>query len=67
MMSMDAPRHRIREVRLSKGLSQQRLAEMLGMERTDVVRLELRTLDPRISTLQRIASALGCDVGELLR
>ena len=61
-----APLHRIREVRLAKGWSQERLARALDMERTDIVRLELYTKEPRLATLIAVARALDVEFIDLL-
>lgn len=56
-------RHRfgavIREAREHAGLSQVVLAGKLGMTQSEVSRLELGGVDPRLSTLVRLAAVLG--------
>jgi transcriptional regulator with XRE-family HTH domain len=58
---------RIRSIRAEKGLSQYDLADLSGLERSTLARIELGEVDPRISTLRKIAKALGVEVGKLLK
>lgn len=46
------------ELRRSRGISQARLADVLGVKQMQVSRLERRK-DPRLSTLRRSVEALG--------
>lgn len=66
MTVADAPLHRIREVRLKKGWSQERLARAIGCDREHIVRLETRTREPRLVTLIAVANALGVSIIDLL-
>jgi transcriptional regulator with XRE-family HTH domain len=60
-------RHRVREVRLARGFSQGALAEALGLcDRTAISQLERRIVEPKLSTLERIAAVLGCSRDDLL-
>jgi len=52
--------------RLQISVSQDDLAKIAGLSRSMVVRLEHGLLDPDLSTLYRIASALDCNVHEIL-
>lgn len=52
---------RVRKVREVKGLSQGELAEMIGMARTTVARIEQGVTVPRRSVLMAIAMATGVD------
>jgi transcriptional regulator with XRE-family HTH domain len=47
--------------RLSLGLTQAELAEAAGLSREQVARLEVGESEPRLSTIKRLAGALGCD------
>jgi transcriptional regulator with XRE-family HTH domain len=60
---------RIRQLRLQAGLTLQQAADKAGLtNRQKWARLEAGGVpDPQISTLERIARALGVSVGELLR
>lgn len=50
---------RLREARLEQGLSQARLAEMIGVSLRNVTRWESGATQPRAETLLRIAQVLG--------
>lgn len=58
--------NRIREIRLSLGLSQERLAEMLGVTKSQVSRLELDQRGLTHDWMLRLAKALACAPAELL-
>lgn len=49
----------IRDARRASGLSQQDLADRLGVKQPSIARLERDDADPRISTLQRALNAAG--------
>lgn len=57
---------RIRELRKSKGLSQEQLADLAGCDRTYVGMLERQQGNPSLSVLASVASALGATIHELL-
>lgn len=56
----------VREWRRVRGLSQRALAERAGIGYVIIARLELGQTDPRLSTLRKLAEALGVSVPELL-
>lgn len=56
----------IRAVRIAAGMTQQQLADALGVAQQSVTRWETGEREPRVSTLRRIAAVLGCDVTALL-
>ncbi|OJW82299.1 MAG: hypothetical protein BGO69_17060 [Bacteroidetes bacterium 46-16] len=57
---------RIKELRESKGMSQQELAAKLDYEKSNMSRLESGLINPRIATLQKVAKALDVTLPELL-
>jgi transcriptional regulator with XRE-family HTH domain len=57
----------LRRRRLALGLSQERMAEDVDMHRTYYSAIELGKKDVRISTLQRLATALKTEVSEIVR
>lgn len=57
--------HRIATLRREAGLSQDQLADRVGMERRSIQRYEGAIRDPRISDLLLIADALDVPIGEL--
>lgn len=56
----------IRAARIAAGMTQQQLADALGIAQQSVARWETGEREPRVSTLKRIAAALGCDLSALL-
>ena len=57
---------RIRELRLAKGMNQDEFAAAAGIHRTHPGKLENALIDPQLSTLVKVAGALGVSLGELL-
>ena len=56
----------LRRLRMEKGLSQQRLSEILFVDRSTIVRWETGSRTPDVLLLTRIAEALDVDVRLLL-
>ena len=54
----------IKDILKQRGLTQNELAERLGINRVSLSRLLSDKNDMRISTIQKIADAIGCDVAE---
>ena len=54
----------IKETLKQKGLKQNDLAERLGINRVSLCRLLSDKNDMRISTIKKIADAIGCDLAE---
>ncbi len=57
---------RVREARKKAGLTQLQLAELAGLERKSVNRIENTQLSPTVDTLIRIAIVLGCSTSSLI-
>lgn len=57
---------RLRERREEAGLSVQEAADASGMAYSAFARLERGEREPTISTLQRLAAALGCTPADLI-
>ena len=57
---------RLREVRERKFITQEELAERTGITRANISRLENGLQRPRISTVRRLATALGVEPEELI-
>jgi transcriptional regulator with XRE-family HTH domain len=57
---------RLREWRAKRQLSQRALAEASGVSREYIARIELGQHDPTVSTLVKLAKALGVKPGVLL-
>jgi len=56
----------LREVRLRRGLSQEALADLCHLHRTEVSLLERAQREPRLTTIVRLAQALDVEPAELL-
>jgi len=56
----------LREARKNLGLSQEQVAERSGVHATEVSRIEAGKRDPRVSTVERLARAVGLNPGQLL-
>ena len=57
---------RVREARKAKGISQERLAHLAGIDRSYMGRIERGELNLTLGKVYRIAQALGCEVRDLL-
>ena len=49
----------IRQARLSAGLTQKELGERIGVTESAIHKLEKRKTPPAVSTLERVAKAIG--------
>jgi transcriptional regulator with XRE-family HTH domain len=58
---------RIRETRLHANLTQEKLAELAGMDRQAVNRIEQGHQSPILDNLLRIADALNVSLADLVR
>ena len=56
----------MRQARLRRGLTQERLAYACKLHRTEISLLERGERDPRLSTVVRLARALDCTPSSLL-
>ncbi len=59
--------HRVRSLRLSKGLSQEAFAAECGLDRSYVGGIERGERNVALRNLEAIASALGVSLAELLQ
>jgi transcriptional regulator with XRE-family HTH domain len=57
---------RIRDWRTKRKLTQRQLAELSGVSREYIARIELGQHDPTLSTIEKLAKALGVKVAKLL-
>jgi transcriptional regulator with XRE-family HTH domain len=57
----------LKTIRERKGLSQKALADRAGMSYTFLCNVESGKADPSLSTLKRLAKALGITVSELVK
>lgn len=56
---------RIRELRKRQGLTQEKLAEEIGIEPRNLLKIENAQTFPRVQTLQKITEVLHCSINEL--
>lgn len=56
----------LREARKRLGLTQEQVAQRSGVHSTEISRIEAGKRDPQISTVRRLAKALGMKPGQLL-
>lgn len=56
----------LRARRLAAGLSQEELADMAGLDRTYIGRLEAGKQSPTVDTLAKLARTLGVSCSEIL-
>ncbi len=57
---------RLKAKRLAAGMSQDRLAELIGSDRSHIIRIESgKILRPKPETVQRLAKALGIEFSDL--
>jgi transcriptional regulator with XRE-family HTH domain len=57
---------KIRELRLKKGITQERLAFLAGLHPTYISMLENGRKSPTVDALERIARALGAKISSIL-
>ena len=57
---------RVKELRIQKGIKQVDLASVVGIDDSNLRRLENNRTSPTLKTLYRIAKALQVDVADLL-
>jgi transcriptional regulator with XRE-family HTH domain len=57
---------RLKALRIRRALTQEELAQRAGLSKNAVNRLEVDKAEPRMSTLRKLARALGVDPSELV-
>jgi transcriptional regulator with XRE-family HTH domain len=57
---------RIKDIRISKGFSQEKLAELSNLHRTYISSVERGERNITVDNMERLAVALGVDIRELL-
>lgn len=57
---------RLRGLRVESSLSQQKLAELSGVGRVTIARLESASQSPRLETIQKLSTAMGFPIQALL-
>ena len=56
----------MKRLRKERGWSQEALADEAGLDRTYISGIERIVKNPTVTVIERIASALGCRLGNLL-
>ena len=56
---------KLQQIRKSKGLTQEKLAELAGVHEKHISKLELGTYKPSFDTLSKIVKALGLNVDDV--
>jgi transcriptional regulator with XRE-family HTH domain len=57
---------RLKDLRFRAGLTQQELADRAGTTQTTVARIERDMVEPEVTTIRKLAEALGATPGDLL-
>jgi len=57
---------KIYQIRKKKGMTQDELAKASGTTQQQIAKIEKDLVDPKLSTLRKIAKALNCEVQALL-
>jgi transcriptional regulator with XRE-family HTH domain len=57
---------RLKTLRVRRALTQQELADRAGVSSNTLNRIELNKAEPHMSTLRKLAKALGVDPSELV-
>ena len=57
----------LRKIRTARGVSQERLAADAGVDRAYVSEIERELGNVSVDVLDRMATALGCQIGEFLQ
>ena len=56
---------KVTQMRKAKGITQAELAERCDTTQQQIARIENGSVDPRLSTLRRVAAALDCELSDL--
>ena len=56
----------LKEIRVSKGLTQQKLSDLSGVAREVIARTETGKTVPELQTIIRLAKALDCSIDDLV-
>ena len=64
--TMETLGERIRRLREDRGLTQQRLADLADLAQSAIARIEAGNREPLITSIQRIARALGVSVNDIV-
>ena len=57
----------LKRIRTEKGISQNKIARTLGIDRAFISNIENGKTNPTLATIAKIAKAIGVSVGELMK
>jgi transcriptional regulator with XRE-family HTH domain len=57
----------LKRIRTQKGISQGEIARTLGIDRSFITNIEGGKTNPTLSTIAKLAKAIGVSVGELMK
>ena len=57
----------LKRIRTEKGISQNKIAHTLGIDRAFISHIENGKTNPTLATIAKIAKAIGVSVGELMK
>jgi transcriptional regulator with XRE-family HTH domain len=58
--------NKLSAIREAKKVSQRKLAELSGVGHITIARIEMGTIDPRVSTMKALAKALKVKIDEIV-
>lgn len=59
--------HNVQQLRINKGVSQEKLAELAGLHRTYVSQIERAVSNPTLDSIERLAKVLSVPIADLLK
>ena len=59
--------HQLKEVRKSEGMTQQKLADLVGTQKSNISRLESGRYNPSLDFLMKVASGLGKEIQVIIK
>ena len=63
---MEIDERKIRAIRMKKKYTQEKVAELSGVSRSQIQRIEGGDVDPKMSTLSKLAKGLDCSVNDFI-
>ena len=63
---MEIAERKIRAIRINKNYTQEKVAELSGVSRSQIQRIEGGDVDPKMSTLSKLAKGLDCSVNDFI-
>ncbi len=58
--------YKLAQLRKDKGISQRKLAAISGVGHITIARIEMGSIDPRVSTIKALAEALGVKIDAIV-